>query len=296
MPDHEQDVQTILTAAIPGCATHLGNLVNRFVDHASKTPPASEQPTDKPRGLGLDVLAILDARRVLALEVKKVTHHVPRLGKVEDAQIAFLQRLEQHALFDSYMVFDRLPDLRFLALQSHVARNLAQLGGIAAVRPDSASIAIKGIGQFIGQQASGLTMLDVITRIVFEAPEVDPSIQGLVDVLVQHVPEINNCILWFFGDGYVEKLTLAEVRQALDDLAKVDQATGTTLIAAHEALRRLRNTKPAASSKAIQDAQNNYNKARTAYLDAVRAAVVTDDHDDEHAAEIEVGDRPKRRV
>lgn len=293
MPDHEQDVQTILTAAIPGCAEHLGGLINRFVDHATKTPPSSEQPTDKPRGIGIDVLAILDARRVLALEVKKVTHHLPRLGKVEDAQIQFLHLLEKHAMFDSYLVFDRVPDLRFLGLRSHVARYLAQLGGIAAVRPDSAKDAMTGIGNFIGQKACGLTMLDVITRIVFEAPEVDPSISGLIDVLLGRVPEINNCVLWFFGEGYVKELTVAEVRKAFGDLAKVDQSKGGSLILAHEALRTLRNANPKPNVQALQQAQSNYDTARRAYLDAVRARAVAEDCDDANDAEIEVGGGPK---
>jgi hypothetical protein len=289
MPDYEQDVQTILTMAIPLSVAHLGDMVNRFVDYATKTPPPSEQPTDKPRGIGLDVLTLLDARRVLALEAKKVAHKTGSLGKVEDAQIKFLQLLEEHAMFDSYFVFDRLPNLRFLHLKSHPARALAQLGGIAAVRPSSVEDAIKETKKFIGQKASGLTMLDVITRIVFEEPEVDPSVSGLFEVIEKNFAELNNCVLWFIVEGHVEELTLEQVRNAVMECIAVGGQSGKNLLNAHNTLRSLRNKRTNADSEAVHQAELNYGAAKTAYLAAVRAGVVVKDRGDSDESEMELG-------
>jgi hypothetical protein len=227
MPDHEQDVQTCLTYAIPRYAEHLGDLTKKFVEYVAKTPPNSEQPTDLPRGLGVDVLAILGARRVLALEVKKVDHETQRLGKVEDAQVAFLQRLEKNALFESYIVFDRLPDLRFKAVESYPARSLAQLNAIAAVRPNVIDSAKKDIAKLIGPKANGLTMLDVITRVMCELPESDPDIANLFALLTKNLSAMNNCILWFFGDGYVADLSLEQAQAALVELIQLKGTEGS---------------------------------------------------------------------
>lgn len=293
MPDHELDVQTCLTAAIPRCAELFGKWINKFIEYQTKTPPNSEQPTDLPRGVGIDVIGILAARKVLALEAKKVDHKTQKLGKVESAQVEFLKRLEQHALFECYLVFDKVPDLRFDDLPSWEARRTAQLNAIAAVHPASAGSATKNIADLIGAKASGLTMLDVITRIVFETPDTDPSVFGLCEVLAKNLTAMNNCVLWFFGDGYVLDLTLDQVKKAMDELVKIDSTNhGRALVAAHETLRRLRRDKAKVGAGAIQKAKDDYGTAVQGYLTAVRHnATAAPDADD---MEMEAGGTVKR--
>ena len=294
MPDHEQDVQTSLTAAIPLTAAFFGNMLGRKIKHAAKTPPSSEQPTEKPRGIGLDVLTLLDARRVLALEAKKVDHEKGRLAKVEDVQIKFLQQLEKQAMVDSYFVFDRVPDFRFLHLDDNFAPALATLGAIAAVPPDSIEVAIEETKKFIGQKASGLTMLDVVTRIIFEPPEVDPNIVGLMSVIAEIISNLNNCVLWFFTDGYVEELTIDQVRKAFLDCTTVGGKKGKDLLRTHAILRSIR-TKRQRDVKAEQQANSDYEAAKIAYLAAVHAAAVDGDHGGPHEAEMEVGSGSQSR-
>lgn len=297
MPDHELDVQTCLTTAIPRYAEHLGDLVGEFIDYKNKTPPNSEQPTDLPRGVGVDVLAVIGARRVLALEAKKVDHNKRRLGKVEKNQVEFLNRLEKSAMFESYIVFDRLPDLHFDAVKSHPARRLAQLNAIAAVRPDLIEEAEERIGDFIGPKANGLTMLDVITRVVFEQPEAPPpDMVALYELLAENISGINNCTLWFFGDGFVINLTVDQARAALAEFAQMmNSAELARLVTEYENLRSARKTGSDASTTAIQEAQESYRLAQQTYLLAVqsRVSAIPKGAQEDEEEEREMGSSPK---
>lgn len=287
MPDHELDVQTCLTTAIPRYVEHLGELTGKFINFKTKTPPNSEQPTDLPRGVGVDVLAILDARKALALEAKKVEHQKARLNKVDAEQVEFLERLEKNARFESYIVFDRLPNLHFDGVENYLARRIAQLNSIVAIRPAFIANAIENIGDFIGPKANGLTMLDVITRAAFEQPNLDPNAPQLLKLLADNLPAMNNCILWFFGDDYVRGLTLDQARAALSELLQTNSVEGKMLRDAYDNLQLLKKSK--AKAGALKDAKDAYDLAADAYLSTVRSNVVDNSQDGEQEFEMEIG-------
>ena len=93
----------------------------------------------------------------------------------------------------------------------------------------------------------------------------------------------------------MEELTLDQVLNAVMECVNVDGQSGKNLLHAPELLRSLRNKRPKADTKAVQQAELDYDAARTVYLAAVRAGVLVKDRGDFDEAEMEVGGGSKPR-
>ncbi|MYN16796.1 hypothetical protein GTP81_08530 [Rugamonas sp. FT107W] len=217
---HEPDLQSYLTEAIPGYLQILGDFGTGFHPFCRRTPPSGEQPTELPRGLGLDVLSIVDAKRILALELKKTDHETRTLGDFQPGQKAFLKYVDKLPFCNAYLVFDRMPSLNMYDVRGLRAQQVARLNRMAAVPPQLVDAVEASPASYIGPGAIGSTMLDVVTRIVFDLQQGTADAYALMDYLGEHVDEINNCFFWFFGEDYALGLTLDELKRSFAHLAE----------------------------------------------------------------------------
>ncbi|WP_444843690.1 hypothetical protein [Duganella caerulea] len=279
MTVHEPDIQSYLTEAIPGYLQILGDFGTGFHPFCRRTPPNGEQPTQLPRGLGLDVLSIIDAKRILALELKKTDHETRTLGDFQPGQKAFLKYVDQLAFCNAYLVFDRMPSLNLYSVKGLRAQQVARLNRMAAVPPQLVDAVEASPASYIGLGAIGSTMLDVVTRIVFDLPQGEADAYALMDYLGEHVDEINNCFFWFFGEDYALGLTLEEFKRSFAHLADVRaSATGEGLRTAFEALRSVRNKKDSTAQE-LTDAETAYLTARDDHLAQALAVAKNPDDD-----------------
>lgn len=294
MSAHELDIQGYLTGAITGHLQTLSEMVGAYHSFFRQTPPNSEQPTELPRGIGFDVLAIIDAKKILAIELKKTDHVKKKFGEFVPGQKEFLAYVDQLDHCVGCLAFDRVPSLNFHEVKNYRAQHLARLNALTVVRPRMFADAEKNPNLYIGERALGSTMLDVLTRIIFDLPDGDPDIQELMTYFGENVEDINNCILWFIGDGYARELTVAEVKRAFDYFRDVNATpTGKAFRKAYERLSSVRK-RPNAKAAQVVVEQEAYQRERKSYLEEARVAAQAPDIGDPEPPGNDDGSEPTK--
>lgn len=274
MPWDENDVQRVLTGAIPVWLSILAEQAGEgATKYRCRTGSSRNQNPNNPEGLGVDVLALLGAKHILAFEIKKTkTRDSDRhqfLENLTDDQVAFLNRMRNSKHISSYVLFDMHDDFDYHQVASVKLQAIAQLSALAVAGPTIAKTAQKDVRFFCRPILGGSSALDAITTAFtkFHSRE-GVAIPLMLELLLERLPHANNCVLWFLSDGFATELTLDELRRSVHSLMAIKQSElGADLIVAYKSLQAVSNTKGFRKTP-------EYVSAKSAYLAAERKFLV----------------------
>lgn len=272
----EQDIQRVLTDAVNRYVELLSERAPEPLRYECITRSSGNQSPFDPNSVGIDVLSILAADRLLAIELKKCKFddqgQRPKIGVFKDGQLELLERLTKQPSVSAYVVFNTLPKFEFPELPRGPQRTALELSSMAALPPRIFNQSPEILnGYFAGKGAVGATALDAFTKALVQRPlnKGTPFAQWL-EVFQMSVGSINNCILWFISDGYVHELTFDQLQIALPHLQQLLLLPkGKSLIEAHRLLQYLRRHK-STDVTAIAEAEQIFKKAQQECLAAIR--------------------------
>lgn len=270
MSIQEIEVQRVMTGAVDRYIELLSK--DGLIKYKCTTRANRSQSTYDPEHLGVDVLGILDAKKILAFELKKTTHgSTPSLPAVDKNQLDFLIEIQKASTIESYVVFDTIEDFEGTSHTGSL-RAIGQLASLAAIPPNWASEK-KIIKTFACQQSPASTVLDVFSRsLARNTADTDGAADLLLELMQKKVYHINNCFLWFIANESVLGLTQDEVQSIVNQLLDIKSLPeGMALVLAWRNYRNAR--KPATMQNEESQALlcEAYMQARSNFLTAVCA-------------------------
>jgi hypothetical protein len=272
----ETDLQRVLTHAVPRYVEFLSERAHEALRFECITRANSNQNPDDPNAVGVDMLSILAADKLLAMELKKCLFDDegknPQIGKFAEGQLSLLERMVTHPSVSAYVVYNTLPEFECAHLPHGPQRIVAQLSAMTALPPKMFKYKQETLHSlFAGHESVGATVLDVMTNALLQrVPNIEMPFVQWLEFFQTSIGSMNNAVLWFISDGYVRGLTLAELRAALPQLLQVQSSSeGVVLIKAYRLRQHYRRHR-SGDAQAIQTAEVTYNLAQQAYLASVR--------------------------
>jgi hypothetical protein len=273
----ENDVQRVLTGAIPIWLSILAEQAEEgTVSYRCRTRSSRNQNPKDPEALGVDVLALLGAKHVLAFEIKKNkkgdNDELPFLENLTDDQVEFLHRLRNTPYVSSYVLFDMHDSFDCHHVVQLKLQAIAQLSALAVAVPVVARKIQKDIRFFCHPTYGGSSALDAISKAFTQRNVREGTATPLIlELMLEELPHTNNCVLWFLSDGFATELTLDELRQSVHSLMAIKKSElGVRLIRAYKALRAASGTKGFSKTSEYALAKSAYFAAEGAFLIAAK--------------------------
>lgn len=272
----EQDLQRVLTDAVNRYVEVLSERAPEPLRYECITRSSGNQSPFDPKSVGVDVLSILAADRLVAVELKKCQFDEqglrPSIGQFKEGQLELLERLTKQPSVSAFVVFNTLPKFEYSELPRGPQRTVVELSSMAALPPRVFNQKSEILNSFFaGHGAVGSTALDAFTKALVQQPlNAGTPFAKWLEVFQTSIGSMNNCILWFISDGYVHGLTFNELQIALPHLQQLMLLPeGITLIKAHRMLQHLRRHK-SKEIIAIEKAIDIFERAQQECLAAVR--------------------------
>lgn len=272
----ENDVQRVLTGAIP---IWLGILAEQSdsggVPYRCRTSSSRNQSTTEPAGLGVDVLALVGAKHVLAFEVKKTKKNgpngIPFLENLTESQVAFLHRFRSKYI-SCYVLFDMHEEFDCYNVSQVKLQAISQLSALAVASPSAAKKAEKDLRFYCAPALGGSSALDAVSRAFLQhTPREGALIPFLLELMLEELPHLNNCVLWFLSDGFAVELTLDELRRSLNVLMAVKTTElGADLMRAYRRLKSVIANHASPSGPGFEIARDAYEIAEKEFLSAAK--------------------------